>query len=178
MKPNELVNFNEHCWYLTCRKKDANKRLIKVPFPKTNMSPPENRASEKGRPSSSNHQSSGVKLAGFVSRRGSAILCFNFSWWFQPIWKILVKLEIFPNFRAENKTYLKPPPRSMVFPTVAWLVFEIPWLAEITSWNKGPDHSLNHQTFRFRYVKWRVHPHRDIRCMDTAYVREKNPPPK
>ena len=28
-------------------------------------------------------------------------------WWFQPIWKILVKLEIFPNFRGENsKKYL------------------------------------------------------------------------
>ena len=32
-------------------------------------------------------------------------------WWFQPIWKILVKLGIFPNFRGENKIYLKPPPR-------------------------------------------------------------------
>ena len=30
--------------------------------------------------------------------------------WFQPIWKILVKLGIFPNFRGENKKYLKPPP--------------------------------------------------------------------
>ena len=29
--------------------------------------------------------------------------------WFQPIWKILVKLEIFPN-RGENKQYWKPPP--------------------------------------------------------------------
>ena len=28
------------------------------------------------------------------------------SWWFQPLWKILVKLEIFPNFRGENKKYL------------------------------------------------------------------------
>ena len=27
-------------------------------------------------------------------------------WWFQPIWKIWVKLEIFPNFRGENKNYL------------------------------------------------------------------------
>ena len=35
------------------------------------------------------------------------------SWWFQPIWKILVKLEIFhnlPQFSGENKKYLKPPP--------------------------------------------------------------------
>ena len=28
-----------------------------------------------------------------------------------------------------------------------------------------------------RYLKWRVHPHRHISCMDTAYVRE-TPPPK
>ena len=25
------------------------------------------------------------------------------SWWFQPIWKILVKMGIFPNFRGENE---------------------------------------------------------------------------
>ena len=31
-------------------------------------------------------------------------------WWFQPIWKILVKMGIFPNFRGENKKCLKPPP--------------------------------------------------------------------
>ena len=32
------------------------------------------------------------------------------SWWFQPPWKILVKLRIFPNFWGENKKSLKPPP--------------------------------------------------------------------
>ena len=32
-------------------------------------------------------------------------------WWFQPIWKKLVKLGIFPKFRGENIKYLKPPPR-------------------------------------------------------------------
>ena len=31
-------------------------------------------------------------------------------WWLnQPSWKILVKMGIFPNFRGENKTYVKPP---------------------------------------------------------------------
>ena len=31
-------------------------------------------------------------------------------WWLnQPLWKILVKLEVFPNFRGENKKCLKPP---------------------------------------------------------------------
>ena len=33
------------------------------------------------------------------------------SWWFQPIWKILVKLGIFPPNRGEHKKKLKPPPR-------------------------------------------------------------------
>ena len=28
------------------------------------------------------------------------------SWWFQPIWKILVKLDHFPKVRGENKKYL------------------------------------------------------------------------
>ncbi len=28
------------------------------------------------------------------------------SWWFQPIWKILVKLDHFPKVRGENKQYL------------------------------------------------------------------------
>ena len=32
------------------------------------------------------------------------------SWWFQPSWKMLVKMGIFPRVRGENKTYLKPPP--------------------------------------------------------------------
>ena len=37
----------------------------------------------------------------------------NFSgWWFQPIWKILVKMGIFPNVRDGNKKDLKPPPSS------------------------------------------------------------------
>ena len=35
-------------------------------------------------------------------------------WWFQPIWKILVKMGIFPNFRGENKQYLKPPPSECI----------------------------------------------------------------
>ena len=32
-------------------------------------------------------------------------------WWFQPTWKILVKLDHFPKFRGEHKKYLKPPTR-------------------------------------------------------------------
>ena len=33
------------------------------------------------------------------------------SWWFQPNWKIWVKLDHFPKNRGENKKPLKPPPR-------------------------------------------------------------------
>ena len=35
-------------------------------------------------------------------------------WWFQPIWKIFVKLGIFPK-TGENKTCLKPPLRLIIF---------------------------------------------------------------
>ena len=34
----------------------------------------------------------------------------KFCWWFQPIWKIWVKMGFFPKYN-ENQTYLKPPPR-------------------------------------------------------------------
>ena len=39
-------------------------------------------------------------------KKNNPVLC---GWWFQPIWKILVKMEIFPNFRSEHKKYLKAP---------------------------------------------------------------------
>ena len=32
------------------------------------------------------------------------------SWWFEKIWKILVKLDHFPKDRGKHKTWLKPPP--------------------------------------------------------------------
>ena len=35
----------------------------------------------------------------------------NTCWWFQPLWKIFVKMGIFPKVRGENKKYLKLPPR-------------------------------------------------------------------
>ena len=37
--------------------------------------------------------------------------------------------------------------------------------------------SLNSPNISGRHLKWRVHPHRDMSCMDTAYVRG-TPPPK
>ncbi len=32
------------------------------------------------------------------------------SWWVQPVWKILVKLDHFPNFRGEHKKMFELPP--------------------------------------------------------------------
>ena len=36
------------------------------------------------------------------------------SWWFQPIWTILVKLDHFRRDRGENNKCLKPPPGSRI----------------------------------------------------------------
>ena len=38
-----------------------------------------------------------------------------FGWWFQPIWKILVKMGSSSPNRDENKKYLKPPPCHALF---------------------------------------------------------------
>ncbi len=52
------------------------------------------------------------------------------SWWFQALWKILVKMESSPN-RGENKKYLKPPPRypfvSFSDPTTLWFFRTARW---------------------------------------------------
>ena len=53
------------------------------------------------------------------------------SWWFQPIRKICSsKWESSPNFRGENKKYLKPPPprnpRSVDVSTIGYLSFHRP----------------------------------------------------
>ena len=41
-----------------------------------------------------------------VSIDGVFLIWFS-TWWFQPIWKILVKLDHFRNFRGENKKYIE-----------------------------------------------------------------------
>ena len=43
----------------------------------------------------------------FVSYFTANIRHWMTSWWFQPIWKILVKLDHSPRVRGENKKYLK-----------------------------------------------------------------------
>ena len=51
---------------------------------------------------------------GFIHPSGAGFLhqpYLKTSWWFQPNWKILVKLDHFPPSRDEHKRYLKPPPR-------------------------------------------------------------------
>ena len=67
------------------------------------------------------HRASGWPLGGTHQRKNQQqqqnpladIPLYVPSWWLnQPIWKnMLVKLDIFTNFRDENKNYLKPPPR-------------------------------------------------------------------
>ncbi len=56
------------------------------------------------------------------------------SWWFQPLWKILVKMGIFPNFRAEKQNIwnhhlenyynkMLPHPKILHKPTLFWWRF-------------------------------------------------------
>ena len=55
-----------------------------------------------------------LKISKLIVFNFESKFCMNISsWWFQPIWKILVELHLhhFPKVRGENKTYLKPPPR-------------------------------------------------------------------
>ncbi len=42
------------------------------------------------------------------------------SWWFQPLWKILVKMGIFTNFRGENPKNLWNKPPSCIFELIWW----------------------------------------------------------
>ena len=37
------------------------------------------------------------------------------SWWFQPLWNMLVKLDHFPKVRGENKKDWKPPPSIYIY---------------------------------------------------------------
>ena len=48
------------------------------------------------------------------------------SWWFQPIWKILVKLGIISPSRGENTKYLKPPTRDLLATTMGTHVSLLP----------------------------------------------------
>ena len=48
-------------------------------------------------------------------------------WWFQPIWKILVKLDHSPS-RSEHDKYLKPPPSNFSVEKNTWeLLFKLIW---------------------------------------------------
>ncbi len=49
-------------------------------------------------------------MATMTSVKSRNLATLYSSWWFQPLWKIFVKMGIFPNFWGENKKYLKPPP--------------------------------------------------------------------
>ena len=72
-----------------------------------------------------------------------------YSWWLnQPNWKIWVKMDHFPNFRGENKKYLKPPPSHLRDPSnSAGFVTFLGWkrdpsygfsnweIGQVTAWN-------------------------------------------
>ena len=56
------------------------------------------------------------------------------SWWFQPLWNILVKLGSISPCRGQNKTYLKPPTSQacLYYSTSGWPLATgrfIPWTA-------------------------------------------------
>ena len=69
-------------------------------------------------------------LRGFVNsvtQRSEGIILWTTSWWLNdpPEKYMLVKLDHFPNFRGEKKTYLKPPPRKEIQPGLSWNGFLI-----------------------------------------------------
>ena len=68
---------------------------------------------DEGEPSNLRSPSNQIQAVYFKTKFGFAIFYGNkvilSRWWFQPNWKILVKMGIFPNFRGENKKKLKPP---------------------------------------------------------------------
>ncbi len=60
-----------------------------------------------------------------------------------PIWKIFVKLEIFPKVRGENKKCLKPPPRWELRKTChQWLHKPSSSVRYLYIWNQGSSRSL------------------------------------
>ena len=62
-------------------------------------------------------------------KNASTIKIFS-SWWLnQPLWKILVKMDIFPNFRGEKKKYLSCHHRVLCFPNHALLFGALLWVA-------------------------------------------------
>ena len=77
----------------------------------------------------------------------------SFIWWFQPIWKIFVKLDHFPNCRDENKNYLKPPPSSYCNSSPYWFftIFPLNLTAPL-----APSASL-HQPQRSNRPRWIPH---------------------
>ena len=53
---------------------------------------------------------------------GNQITYKSSGWWLnQPIWKIFVKIGIFPKVRGENKKYLKPPPSPSLSTMASWV---------------------------------------------------------
>ena len=47
------------------------------------------------------------------------------SWWFQPNWNILVKLDHFPKYRHETKKSFKPPPSQLCLGKAFWFAKQL-----------------------------------------------------
>ncbi len=50
------------------------------------------------------------------------IVSINTTWWFQPIWRILVKLEIFPQVGVKIKRIETTTQYSIINTVVAWVL--------------------------------------------------------
>ena len=79
---------------------------------------------------------------------GGRIFRWNFTdqtteqyWWFQPNWKILVKLDDFSQGRGENTKYLKPP--------TSWKLVHLLYYWAATSWNHDLSNNPNLQ-----WIEW------------------------
>ena len=71
------------------------------------------------------------------------------SWWFQLSWKILVKMGIFPKFRGENKTCLKPTPIDQSFSCDSYWFF-----LNLENFTSTESSDMDLQPPRWRSTRW------------------------
>ena len=89
-----------------------------------------------------------------LSRKSEWIYIYISDWWFQPIWKICSSnWMIFPNFRGENKKYLKPSPRSPIQKFLRWLLDPGSMTGEISFSQKIPGLNFVSLPIRLRRIQ-------------------------
>ena len=76
-------------------------------------------------------------------------------WWFQPTWKIFVKLDYFPNFRGWQfqRNFELPPPSHWIHLAIIF-VFQSLWVEQLTDKTLKPYPATNtyqHQRFMTRF---------------------------